>query len=63
MNDDPKSCSVMVNGKPCTNRPVMYKVGQRGFCEQHKPVLGHKPPMLELGRHEGRPHSFWKEHW
>jgi len=37
MSKDPERCCIQVDGKRCANKP-MYKIGRRGFCEQHKPT-------------------------
>jgi hypothetical protein len=42
---DPKVCSATVHGKPCTNTKIFYKIGRKGFCENHKPT----PQMLKDG--------------
>ena len=34
MSKDPKPCSI----PGCPNKPL-YKIGLKGFCEQHKPKL------------------------
>jgi hypothetical protein len=38
MSKDPdRCCIVSKDGVRCPEKP-MYKIGQRGFCEQHKPT-------------------------
>jgi len=38
MSKDPERCCVVkAGGERCTGKP-MYKIGRKGFCEQHKPT-------------------------
>jgi len=37
MSKDPEQCCIVrASGIRCENKP-MYKIGRRGFCEEHKP--------------------------
>ena len=34
---EPKKCCVPISAEQRCGKPAMYKVGHRGYCEEHKP--------------------------